>query len=1127
MDEKWIFAVLGIDRTKDEEEIRGAYRRLLQQVNPEDDPEGFKRLREAYEAALKYAGTPDTGGPGPVDHSPVGLWMEQVRAVYFSLPRRLDESEWERLVREDVCVALDYCEEAKWKLFVFLRDHYQLPSRIFRILDREFHIREDAEKFKEHLPVNFVDYLLRKAGDAEGDTDFDYAGFQGKEDADYDGFLEAYHELTTQVAKEDGRGAMQTIQAMDRYGISHPLYELQKAYACLFLEQPEEALARIRPLIAANPDNYRIQVAGGEILYRCGLHEEAERQLAPYGDRNFYQAEKYLCLCLEEKGNVREALFHCQNAMRSDRGAELQECMQRLSERFLKEFAEKEREDAVTDEDVSCFLNVLNRQERVQEALDYLEQHPDRAQRLEGLHNCRSVLYFRLKRYEDVLGECDSWLEELAAGGETDQEERQRQEFAAHRFKGEALYQMGRAGDKDAYGKALAMYTVVVDKEPGNQEYRQRILDILIEMGRYEEAVKLADEMIAANSQWYPAYVQKQRACFELGRAQEVVDCFYAARRIYAAAAVIYEKAADIFIRYRQYGDAESIFRLAREAQVDHIRLDILRLRCLSRREDANLQELRRQGRMGDFRLDKELTALVKSVKAKYKDNPAEAEDMCLLFQELGLVECNRRHFKEAAGYFRRALKYQDRPYCHYLLANALYDGDQYEKALEEYHIYENLEEPGEYFYINTARCCRSAGKREESIAYFKKALDLNPENKEANGAIANLYRMIMWDTGNRYYGNIGMSYSNRQLELTPDSALHIRRRAWMLRDMGEHEEALKEFKRSLALAESHFTYEGMGKTLNNLRRHEEALECLRKAIELGGSQTESLVYWEGGSCLCSMGRYAEAEEWFLRGIELFREKPDNSLYSKLDWMYRKIGEFEKARTICREAWEVGAADEEDYETDCLVLDQLLGIQGDLSYVERARKLTEKYDSVDAWSTLAECYEYELGDMSAALDAALTAFEKARDKGEIWSHKDVLLQLMGYYVRLGEGEKAAEYAELFYRELEREYSYNPERSAVEQYLDHINSWSENAFHLAQCEIARGNLEEAERYLQWMKAKPMCVKCSQSACLEVFELQGYICEARGERERALESYRRALELYRGSLDIRHRIRMLED
>lgn len=1125
MEEKWIFAVLGIERTKDQEKIRGAYRRLLQQVNPEDDPEGFKRLREAYEAALKYAGTPDAGEQEIVDDSPVGQWMEQVRAVYFSLRRRLDEGEWERLVREDVCVALDYCEEAKWKLFIFLQDHYQLPSRIFQILDREFHIQADAEKFKEHLPVNFVEYLLRKVRDTNGDTDFDYAGFGGEDDADYDGFLNAYHELTAQVAKEDGWGAMQTILAMESYGISHPLYELQKAYASLFLEQYKVALSIIRPLIADNPDNDRIQVDAGEILYKCGLHQEAESQLEPYRDRNYYKADKYLCLCLEEKGDLRRALFHCQNAMRVDRGAELQECMKRLGERFLKEFSEKEREGAVTDEDMNCYLSVLNREGRAQEALDYLEQHPDYAQRMEGLHNCRSVLYFQLKRFEDVLRECDLWKKELAADGESDSENRRQQEFAVCRFQGEALYQMGRAGDKDAYFKALAMYAVVVEREPDNLEYQQRILDIMTEMGKYEDAVKQADYMISVNSQWYPAYVQKQRACFELGRAQEVVDCFYAARRIYAAAAVIYEKAADIFIRYRQYSDAEGIFRQAGEAGADSIGLDILKLRCLSRKEEHNLQELRRQRRMGDFRLDKELTALIKSVKAKYRENPAEAGDMCLLFQELGLTECSRRHFKEAAGYFRRALKYENRPYCHYLLANALYDGGENEKALEEYHTYEKLVEPGEGFYINAARCCRSTGKREESIGYFKKALDLNPENREANGAIANLYRHMMWDSGNRYYGNIGMSYINRQLELTPDSALYIRRRAWMLRDMGQCEEALVEFKHSLALAESHFTYEGLGKTLNNLKRHEEALECLRKAIELGGSETEALVYWEGGSCLCSMGRYDEAEEWFLRGIELYREKPDDSLYSKLNWMYRKIGAFEKARAICREAWEVGVKDEEDYDTDCLVLDQLLGIQGDLSYAERARKMIEKYDSVASWSTLADCCERE-GDMSDALSAALTAFEKARDKGEIWNYSNVLFKLMRYYVMLGEREKAAEYAEIFYRELEREYSYNSEASAVEQYLDHINSWSENAFNLALCEIARGNLEEAERYLQWMKAKPMCVKCSQSACLEIFELQGYLCEVRGERERALENYRRALELYKGSLNLRYRIKVLE-
>jgi curved DNA-binding protein CbpA len=53
MDRKKVFDILNIAETRDMKVIKTAYRERLVQVNPEDDPEGFKALREAYEEAVR------------------------------------------------------------------------------------------------------------------------------------------------------------------------------------------------------------------------------------------------------------------------------------------------------------------------------------------------------------------------------------------------------------------------------------------------------------------------------------------------------------------------------------------------------------------------------------------------------------------------------------------------------------------------------------------------------------------------------------------------------------------------------------------------------------------------------------------------------------------------------------------------------------------------------------------------------------------------------------------------------------------------------------------------------------------------------------------------------------------
>src|SRR5262249_52574467 len=65
-----IWDVLGIAPTSDEREIRRAYARALKSTHPEDDADGFRQLREAYEMALRGAKAQVARRPRPVPTEP-------------------------------------------------------------------------------------------------------------------------------------------------------------------------------------------------------------------------------------------------------------------------------------------------------------------------------------------------------------------------------------------------------------------------------------------------------------------------------------------------------------------------------------------------------------------------------------------------------------------------------------------------------------------------------------------------------------------------------------------------------------------------------------------------------------------------------------------------------------------------------------------------------------------------------------------------------------------------------------------------------------------------------------------------------------------------------------------------
>ncbi len=156
MEKELIFQILGIPETKDEEDIRRSYREKLKETNPEDDPEGFKRLRQAYEEAIKLLRSQpkeeDRGGP----KDEVDLWVDQVEELYQDLLRRGEPELWKKVLSDSVCEGLDTSLEARDKIIVFLMDHVHLPHEIWKMIDSVFDVTADIQSLKEKYPINFL-----------------------------------------------------------------------------------------------------------------------------------------------------------------------------------------------------------------------------------------------------------------------------------------------------------------------------------------------------------------------------------------------------------------------------------------------------------------------------------------------------------------------------------------------------------------------------------------------------------------------------------------------------------------------------------------------------------------------------------------------------------------------------------------------------------------------------------------------------------------------------------------------------------------------------------------------------------------------------------------------------------
>lgn len=150
--------ILGIRKTDREEDIRRAYLKKLPEFHPEENPEGFRRLRQAMEEALEMAAGKQE--EPLTDNREIRELVREARELYRDYGRRICPENWRELAASPVCQDLETQRDAGRALLGFLMDHIHLPHSCYAALDETFGWSEAREELSLHFPEGAVSETL-------------------------------------------------------------------------------------------------------------------------------------------------------------------------------------------------------------------------------------------------------------------------------------------------------------------------------------------------------------------------------------------------------------------------------------------------------------------------------------------------------------------------------------------------------------------------------------------------------------------------------------------------------------------------------------------------------------------------------------------------------------------------------------------------------------------------------------------------------------------------------------------------------------------------------------------------------------------------------------------------------
>lgn len=1106
MDKKLAFQILGLSETKEEEKIRQNYLTLLKDTNPEDDPEGFKRLREAYEEALRFAGQREEEEEQP--QGEVGLWMRHVREIYRNILLRREADNWKTLFDDPVCVGFDTFLEARGQLLGFLSGHSFLPQTVWRLLDRVFHVLDDFDALKEDFHVNFLRHIEYHVN--TGDF-LDYSLFEAQEgcvpesDEETDDYIKEYFDIKNRLENDETEGVAQSLSDLKRHGVYHPYEDVERLRLHIRKKECEKVREQAERLIERYPEDGYVRVWTGKIFYDTGDKERgfAQWEAVLAQEPDYYMAKYFAMHHLVEQENWDQAGRYVNELIKVNRrDEELLELQKEIDNALvpkLREALDKgEPYGERSGKELRTFLGWrLFDLERYEDILDLLAEDSELEAEEDGLELKAWALY-RLECYEKAI---PVYLAHLKCVQENEDDEKEKASKAAqsHRLLGVCYYCTGRLDE----GERETRTAIEMEEDPRIRiDCKYYLADRYLSQKEYEKATEVCDDILEADEGFYPAYLVRQEACYHMRKAQQVVDDYYRAIDLYAGFDKPYLYAAMIFYDYNQYKDALGVIERARENEVEFSKK--------MRFQEAKILRMLSEDAESRKRPLEILNALLAETKGAAEKEPEDRDalDRAELLFEKGLLFESDEKLDTAIELVQGAIMLDpEEPYYVLVLGNLLRDSEQFDKALVQYKRVEEVYHHTE-FYFGLGVCCQILEQWRQAAAYFEKVLETDDAYRDTNLRLYRCYKALYGQEFKKADYDEAMRYINRQMEITENRGYRLWDRGNLYANAMETALAVADYEEALAVGtvpeeERYILWENIGIAYKNDRQFEKAYEAYRRAVETMGAKDTSSTGYEGmAECCRKLGDYEKAIACCREGLAVF--PADESLFDTLTECYSDMERLEEILRVQEERCRQVGDNEDFYGTVAFTKIRMGKVEEGLAvfddakraYFKRTADRQELAKLYKEWAdNLVEVVDYEKA--ARKYQEAATLYGSSREKFRMeW-------RIAQCYYMAGKREEAARHAKKASKHMEECHVAHEDYLTYPQYAPVQSGW------LAWCYLALGEKEKAKGIFERMEQIRPCASCGYKKCFESSLWLGLYYYTEGEFERAAELFEETL------------------